>query len=115
MGQILYMNSSAEKLFGKGMEHFKGRFLSNLLFGIDPDEIQHHIINQTSKIGFDGKILCKNADGAPVKMRLMTCPLIDDKHVIYAIACFLIDPAAQNTEQNPLSADYLCAENLGKS
>jgi len=115
MGQILYMNKSAEKIFGNGMEYFKGRFLSDLLFGIDPDEMQNHIINQTKKVGFDAKVLCKDMDGAPLKLRLLTCPLTDDTKVMSAIACFMIDPAVQDTEQYPTNVDYLFNESLGKS
>jgi len=104
-GIILYMNKSAEKFYGGKLADFMGKPLSIMLSGIDPDEMQEHIIRQTKKAGFDAEILCRKNDGAPVKTRLTTCPLIDDDNEMTAIVCFLLDPAVQKAEENLLNVD----------
>ena len=103
-GKILYFNKSTEKLLKIELKLMKGQPLSKLISGIDPTEIQDHIINKTKKGGFDSEILCRRADGEPFRMRLTTCPLVDEKEQMIAIACFLIDPAFQQSEKNLLNA-----------
>lgn len=103
-GKILYANKSAEKFFRISLEVLKGREFSCLLTGIEPEEMQAHIVGKTRKGGFDSNVLCRKADGAPVEMRLTTCPLINDKNEMTAIACFLIDPEVQEKEKNLLNA-----------
>jgi hypothetical protein len=75
------------------------------LTGVEPEEMQEHIVRKSIKGGFDSKVLCRKADGAPVKMRLTTCPLINENDEMTAIACFLIDPEVQKMEKNLLNAD----------
>lgn len=104
-GIILYANKSTEKFFQINLEVLKGKEFSCLLTGIEPEEMQEHIIQKSLKGGFDSNVLCRKADGAPVEMRLTTCPLIDNDNEMTAIACFLIDPEVQKTETNLLNAD----------
>jgi PAS domain S-box-containing protein len=104
-GVILYMNKSAEKFFGVEMADLMDRPLSDMLSGIDPDEMHDHIIRQTRKAGFDAEILCHKHDGAPVKTRLTTCSLVNDDNEMTAIVCFLLDPAIQKAEKNLLNVD----------
>jgi PAS domain S-box-containing protein len=104
-GIILYMNKSAEKFYGGKLADFMGKPLSSMLSGIDPEEMHEHIIRQTKKAGFDAEILCRKSDGAPVKTRLTTCPLIDDDNEMTAIICFLLDPAVQKAEENLLNVE----------
>lgn len=104
-GLILYMNKSAEKFYGGKLADFMGKPLSNILSGIDPDELHDHIIRQTKKTGFDAQILCRKHDGAPVKTRLTTCPLVNDEDEMTAIVCFLHDPAVQKAEKNLLNVE----------
>lgn len=104
-GNILYANKSAEKFFRISLEVLKGKEFSCLLTGIDPEEMQEHIVRKSIKGGFDSTVLCRKADGAPVEMRLTTCPLINDGDEMTAIACFLIDPEVHKTEKNLLNVD----------
>ncbi len=104
-GIILYMNKSAEKFYGAQLADFRGKPLSNMLSGIDPDEMHDHIIRQTRKAGFDAEILCRKHDGAPVKTRLTTCPLVNEDNEMTAIVCFLLNPAVQKAEKNLLNVE----------
>lgn len=104
-GIILYMNKSAEKFFGCKLADFVGKPISDMLSGIDPDEMHEHIITQTKKAGFDARILCRRHDGAPVKTRLTTCPLVSEEGEMTAIVGFLLDPAVQKAGENLLNVD----------
>jgi PAS domain S-box-containing protein len=104
-GSISYINKNAEELFGVNLESIKGHQLSSLFTGIEPEEMQEHVIRQTRKGGFDSVILCKKADGAPVKMRLTTAPLVNDRNEMTAIACFLVDPEIEKAEKNLLNIE----------
>ena len=111
-GHIRYMNQSAEKLFVTELEYFKGKALSDLITGVEPAEMQEHVIQQTRKGGFDSTILCKKATGAPVKMRLTTAPLVNDKNEMTAIACFLVDPDMEQAEKNLLNIEDSDSSNI---
>jgi PAS domain S-box-containing protein len=104
-GKILYVNKSAEQLFGTELEKMKGKNLAALITGVDPEEMQEHVIRQTLRGGFDSMIICRKADGAPIKIRLTTAPLVNDKNKMTAIACFLVDPRMEKAEENSLNME----------
>jgi PAS domain S-box-containing protein len=104
-GYIKYINKSAEKFLKANMDYYQNKTIKSLLTGIDPEEMQEHIISQTQKGGFDQEILCKRSDDAPIKMRMTTSPLVDDNNEMSAIACFLVNPAIHEAEENLLNAD----------
>jgi len=104
-GKILYLNKSAEHLFDTKLDNLKGKNLSVLITGIEPEEIQEHVIRQTRKGGYDCIILCRKTDGTPVKMRLTTAPLVNDHNEMSAIACFLVDPEIEKAEKNLLNIE----------
>ncbi len=102
-GKILYINRNAEKFLNAELSDLRGRPLSDLISGIEPEEMLDHIIAQTGRGGFDNTILCKTIKGEPVRMRLTTCPLVNENDEMTAIACFLIDPAFHKAEENLLN------------
>ncbi len=104
-GKVLYVNKSAEQLFGIELEKMRGKNLAALITGVDPEEMQEHVIRQTRRGGFDSMIICRKADGAPIKIRLTTAPLVNDKNKMTAIACFLVDPRIEKAEENSLNAE----------
>jgi PAS domain S-box-containing protein len=104
-GKVLYVNKSAEQLFGIELEKMRGKNLAALITGVDPEEMQEHVIRQTRRGGFDSMIICRKADGAPIKIRLTTAPLVNDKNKMTAIACFLVDPRIEKAEENSLNME----------